>query len=149
MDDRQPTGSEADALLATFLADRDVPCPRCGYNLRTLLGTRCTECGAELQLGVSAVEPFLRPWIAATVVTSISSGIGVLFLAIIFGSAGLPPSDWYWVVAISWACIPLAAALALQRRRITRWPAWVQWSLAGLMGLVLLVLIVGVAKNVR
>ena len=36
------------STLTAFLADRDVPCPGCGYNLRGLVGARCTECGIPL-----------------------------------------------------------------------------------------------------
>ena len=32
------------AQLRAYLADRDVKCPGCGYNLRGLAATRCPEC---------------------------------------------------------------------------------------------------------
>lgn len=38
--------------LRTFLADRDVPCPGCEYNLRGLAESVCPECGIELDLEV-------------------------------------------------------------------------------------------------
>ncbi|MEM9166951.1 MAG: hypothetical protein AAGB48_07975 [Planctomycetota bacterium] len=39
--------SEADQLRA-YLAERDVPCPRCGYNLRGVREPVCPECGRTL-----------------------------------------------------------------------------------------------------
>lgn len=52
--------------LRTFLADRNVPCPKCQYNLRALQQPLCPECGAPLELGVlvagraAAVNSWLR-----------------------------------------------------------------------------------------
>lgn len=37
-------------LLETMLRDRDVPCPRCAYNLRSLTSPRCPECGDEITI---------------------------------------------------------------------------------------------------
>ena len=76
--------TEAD-LLAAFLAGRDVPCPRCGYNLRELSGSRCPECGEQLTLCVNLVEPRQAALIA-----------GVIALAAGFGLNGLLLI--YWVV---------------------------------------------------
>jgi hypothetical protein len=39
-------------LVAAFLADHDVPCPRCGYNLRGLNASACPECSLKLNLGI-------------------------------------------------------------------------------------------------
>ncbi len=50
------------ALLVAFLTDRDLPCPRCGYNLRGLTGDVCPECGnalAAMRLAVPQI-PWLR-----------------------------------------------------------------------------------------
>ena len=39
----------ADAeILRAFVHDRDVPCPRCAYNLRGNASTLCPECGTQL-----------------------------------------------------------------------------------------------------
>lgn len=42
--------SKAHPVLQAFLADRDVPCPHCGYNLRGLQAPVCPECKHDLQL---------------------------------------------------------------------------------------------------
>ena len=124
------TGDEDAAMLRTFLAARDVPCPRCGYNLRAATGDRCAECGTVVRLGVSPVEPVMRAWVVALVFASIGAGIGVLFLALVVGRAGMPPSEWYWLIGLSWTCIPAAVALSLLRRRFVRLSAGAQWSIA-------------------
>lgn len=36
--------------LARYLADRDLPCPKCKYNLRGVRSEKCPECGAALNL---------------------------------------------------------------------------------------------------
>lgn len=37
-------------LVRAYLAERDVPCPRCGANLRGVTGDRCPTCGYDLHL---------------------------------------------------------------------------------------------------
>ena len=70
-------------LLCRFLADRDAPCPACGYNLRNLQGTRCPECGDELVLKVNVAEPRLAVLIAGLV--GLSAGAGLNGLLVIYG----------------------------------------------------------------
>lgn len=50
-------GAERDELIAAFLAERDVSCPRCGYNLRGLEQARCPECERPLVLRIEPAEP--------------------------------------------------------------------------------------------
>jgi hypothetical protein len=47
--------------IATWLADRDVPCPECGYNLRSSTGNMCPECGLRLTLRVDG-QPSPSTW---------------------------------------------------------------------------------------
>ena len=48
-----PPGTTGDAaLLAAYLAERDVPCPACGYNLRGLKAQACPECTQPPVLGL-------------------------------------------------------------------------------------------------
>jgi hypothetical protein len=47
--DTSPPDRDAVELRA-FLADRDVACPGCGYNLRGLTTGECPECGARPRL---------------------------------------------------------------------------------------------------
>jgi hypothetical protein len=88
-DAAEPTG---DVLLHTFLQDRDVPCPLCGYNLRSLSGDRCPECGTGLLLQVGLTEPRLGSYI--TLLTACCTGLGgsLLFTLIALKAAD---SDWW------------------------------------------------------
>lgn len=40
--------------LAAYLADRDVACPGCGYNLRGLKSRECPECGRDIAVDLWA-----------------------------------------------------------------------------------------------
>ncbi|MHC5113086.1 MAG: hypothetical protein ACYTGP_01500 [Planctomycetota bacterium] len=46
-------GSDHRDLLRSFLGDRDIKCPGCGYNLRGLEATTCPECGDSIALTVT------------------------------------------------------------------------------------------------
>jgi len=61
--------------LSEFLADRDVPCPGCGYNLRGVATDKCPECGAVLELEIKRRRP-LAGWGALLLLV-----FGWLFLA--------------------------------------------------------------------
>jgi|SRR5687767_7351426 hypothetical protein len=79
-------------LLNAYLADRDTPCPLCGYNLRMLAGDRCPECGNELRLQVGLVEPRIGWYIAALVACCVGLGGSVLVALLALGQA--PPQWW-------------------------------------------------------
>lgn len=49
-----PATDEAE-ILRLYLTGRDVPCPRCGYNLRDGVAGVCPECGAGIKLHVHPV----------------------------------------------------------------------------------------------
>jgi len=49
-------GSSDDVALRNFLAERDAPCPNCGYNLRGLQAETCPECKHVLRLQFARVE---------------------------------------------------------------------------------------------
>ena len=70
------------SLLQTFLADRDVPCPQCSYNLRDLHGSRCPECGEDLVLRVNVAEP--RQAALITGLVGLSAGAGLSGLLVLY-----------------------------------------------------------------
>lgn len=70
-----------DVDLRAFLADRDVACPLCGYNLRGLTSDGCPECGQRLTLSVALAEPRQRAFIAGVVGISLSLGFCAMLLA--------------------------------------------------------------------
>jgi hypothetical protein len=67
-------------LLRSYLADRDVACPQCKYNLRNLVGTTCPECGEALRLRVSSVEPRQAASLAGLIVLAAGTGLNALLL---------------------------------------------------------------------
>ena len=69
-----------DPLLERYLADRDIVCPGCAYNLRGLTSDRCPECGDQLELQLRLVEPRQGPLIAGLVGLSAGAGLGGLLL---------------------------------------------------------------------
>jgi len=83
----------SDRFLQDYLADRDEPCPRCGYNLRGLQSARCPECGDPLRLKVGLVEPRLAPYIATLVALCFGCGGSLLFIVLALLEA---PTNWWF-----------------------------------------------------
>ena len=120
--------------LAGWLADRDVPCPLCGYNLRGLAGNRCPECGRELRLGVSAVEPFLKAWVAVLVALLLPAAFGLLVIftatygLVRFGGTSIGRGGWTLPVGPTLVLVhvvgsvPASIVTLACRRRFLRWP---------------------------
>jgi hypothetical protein len=83
-----------DPHLQAFLAERDEPCPGCGYNLRGLAATVCPECRQTLVLRVGLAEPRQAIWIAGLVGLAAGAGFhGLLFLYFIILVARHPHGD--------------------------------------------------------
>jgi len=76
VDDRQQR------LLVQFLAESDVPCPACGYNLRQLTASRCPECGEELLLQLALAEPRLAANLTGLI--GLAAGAGLNGLLIVY-----------------------------------------------------------------
>lgn len=89
--------SDAAALLEQYLAERDVTCPLCGYNLRGLRGGRCPECGQELALQVGLVEPRFAAYLAT--VTAFCAGLGGSGVLAVVGAFNAPGSWWRFLCA--------------------------------------------------
>lgn len=45
--------------MQAYLADRDAPCPVCGYNMRGLATSTCPECGRRIELRLRRRRPSL------------------------------------------------------------------------------------------
>jgi hypothetical protein len=82
---RVPTAPEPPPVdhLTLFLAERDAPCPACGYNLRRLLLPVCPECGERLELRVGMVEPRMGLWITGLMASASGAGFNLLLLGYI------------------------------------------------------------------
>lgn len=143
-------GLDEAALLRTFLAGRDAPCPQCGYNLRDLLGERCPECGEQLVLRVKLVEPKLAAPIAGLI--GLAAGLGLNALLLLYaaimitmrGRWGRGLDSFVWVNLFNGAVVGAALAAWLRKwRRIRVAGPRARWGLvAGCFALSLLDLIV-------
>ncbi len=119
-----PTEDRASAMLVTFLRERDVPCPRCSYNLRNLTKPICPECQEPLVLKVGGRTYPIR-WLLATVAPGICTGITAGVMAVIFLIVGPPPflplaailTGWFFVTSAA-----VAGAIILWSRRFIRQP---------------------------
>src|SRR5262245_45664099 len=82
-------------LLVGFLADRDAPCPVCGYNLRALGASRCPECSSPLELAVASPNLNPGPWVTTMVSLAMGMGFDVVvtvIIASVLTIKGLPPN---------------------------------------------------------
>lgn len=131
-------------MLRAYLADRDAPCPRCGYNLRAAAGDRCTECGLAIVLGIYAREPLLAWWLATLVPTGLAAGVGLLFAILICFDSG-PPGRFGWVVVPSIAAIPAVGWLLGWRRSFIRLSTAAQRAAGVVAVLVAIAVFVGIA----
>jgi len=112
-----------ESLLIEYLADRDMACPGCGYNLRGLKEPRCPECGADLQLRVSLAEPKLGVFIA--ILVALSTGFGFNLFLLGWGMwamsfRGFPGLRDLWSVACFSAFLGAAVVVLLRNRRWLR-----------------------------
>ncbi|MEM6459476.1 MAG: hypothetical protein AAF710_08815 [Planctomycetota bacterium] len=76
----EPSRQDDEAALRGFVAERDVGCPSCDYNLRGLTGDVCPECGVGLRLRVGLAEPRVLGLIVAVGGASSLAGIGAFFI---------------------------------------------------------------------
>jgi hypothetical protein len=92
--DRGPDGV-AERLLLDLLRDREVECPRCGYNLANLTRPVCPECRESLVLRVG-VQHFRLHYLLATLAPMCFSGIALgifVTMSIVYGFPGPMPVE--------------------------------------------------------
>ena len=75
-------------LLKAYLAERDVSCPACGYNLRGLASEACPECRQQLMLHVTLQRPVTKSWLTTIIPLWIVGGGGLAAIAIVLIVAG-------------------------------------------------------------
>lgn len=123
-------------FLRTFLAERDLPCPLCGYNLRALTADRCPECGSEVEITVGLTEPRIAAFIAGVV--GLAAGVGFNTLMLfwlawmrLFEGRGSPGLNEAWPLLVGLAVMTIALMFWLNRRKlIRRMRPGVSWPLA-------------------
>ena len=69
-------------LLQAWLSSRDVPCPICGYNLRSIEAANCPECGAKLDLRVGSTDLRIGLWLVGVISLTFPLGFMGLFMII-------------------------------------------------------------------
>ena len=68
-------------LLRLYLAERDITCPMCTYNLRGLEDEHCPECGETLSLTVRPESYRYGAYITAVVGLAVGTGFfGIVFI---------------------------------------------------------------------
>ena len=95
--------SEAE-LLHAWLSSRDVPCPVCGYSLRSIESATCPECGAQLDVRVGSTDLRIGLWLACVISQALAMGfIGLFTILVIVPvlAAGLGLGISLPIVAIS------------------------------------------------
>lgn len=104
-------------ILQSFLAERDAPCPNCGYNLRSLTSDRCPECAEGLRLQVGLQEPRLAAYLAGLIGLASGAGFGgmLLIYAIYESLVDLPPNHVPVAMRVSVKSSPSCAASAAHR----------------------------------
>lgn len=108
-----------EAFLLSYLRDRDVMCPRCGYNLRDAHSAQCVECGAPIVLSVRDAEPRTVGWAVMTAAMAVSAGIGMLIIGISVKEMRIHRDlvDLHILPSTLWHCaMVLAAPLSLALR---------------------------------
>ena len=116
---QQPSSDDGVALLLEFLRERDVPCPRCGYNLRNLTSPQCPECRKDLTLAVGLLKPRFG-WFLATVTPGLFSGIAAGLLSVpllLVATLGGGLTPWPVLLADAFGFLSGIAALVLVRYR--------------------------------
>ena len=119
---------DADDGMRAYLAERDVACPECGYNLRGLPGTVCPECRQELKLTVGLLESRIGALIACLgplfAGTGASGGLLTFVTVVMFRyDGGLSSREALPLVWIPLGCFLSCAvpAILLCRRNGRAW----------------------------
>lgn len=113
--------SDADELRV-YLAERDAPCPRCGYNLRGVTAEACPECGCPLAIGLSdPAIPRLLWWFALLCAATIAVGegingaMGLRNAAFNWGYPGDVGAWLVWITVSGQCAVAIVAAVLLVR----------------------------------
>lgn len=123
----QTEASHHAASLAAFLADRDVECPSCGYQLRGVNSTACPECGRVLRINdLRSSQVVLKKWVLPALIAVIALALVpfAVWMARSIDSAGTQ-DKLYMVLslAIRVAVLGVPALIWFNSTR-QRWARW-------------------------
>ncbi len=128
----QPANAD---ILRAFLADQDVECPSCRYNVRGLRTDVCPECNQKLTLRLALAEPRMAGFVAGLVGLSMGLGVHAMlagwFIVMQFRrfGGGPPLRDFVLLLALALVHAVLVWFWVRNRGRLTRASASARWSL--------------------
>ena len=106
------------SALQLFLAEQDVRCPGCDYNLRGLFSPQCPECSTPIRLALD-LEALDRPHAGpgtlalatgALILTGLATGIQAVLLGAYFVGVRGQVSGMPWLVLATYL-VPFAASI--------------------------------------
>lgn len=113
-----PTNDRNRELLAEFLSMNDAPCAICGYNLRSLPGNVCPECGHRFGLRIGAPDVRFGPLLACLAPLLMMAGILLFFLAVLIVHDATGPGSGFWLF-LGLGGVDAVVAVRLFRHRLT------------------------------
>ena len=122
-------------LLLRFVHERDVLCPRCGYNLRNLTHPVCPECREPLSLKVGVPRVAVAPLLLALAPGTFCA-VAFGLLLVVCAMEGPPPAELWVTIGFLGLSGGVAIATALGNRWFLRWSARRQWTAAAVAWLV-------------
>jgi hypothetical protein len=81
----EPDGEHGAIELTAYLAERDVDCPVCGYNLRGVPGRVCPECGRPIRLPARPPVHYIFWKVGLAGMLLTYSALAVLAASVAFG----------------------------------------------------------------
>ena len=108
-------------LLRQYLVGRDVPCPKCGYDLRGLEGVKCPECGRPVRLCIECRHAAIAAWVAGTIALAATGGFNGMLL-LLFGF-------WRWPFVWDEDVAMFATGLGLSLVALSVWICIRRWHL--------------------
>lgn len=116
--------------LATYLANRDVPCPSCGYNVRNLATSNCPECGLPLSVRLDIADPRTGQYLAcvlalggAAAVMMTILGLTIPFIVNAYTMTYWNTGEWFlflWFPFVV-AALSISSLCLMLRRRGRAW----------------------------
>lgn len=111
-----------DSYLVGYLADNDIACPGCRYNLRGLRDNACPECGTELILRVAVAEPRLAVFLSAVIALASGLGFNAFILMWLTWQVFRFGSPWsrMWTLFVATPLLAIATVLLCRHRQWLR-----------------------------
>jgi len=112
-------------FLRLYLAERDVPCPKCGYNLRACVSGMCSECGAGIRTYLHPVVKMPGSWTAG--IAGLWAGVALSLIVSFIAMSRGPSVLIGGVAALAYSLAGLTLWNALHRRTKLKNPAAIRY----------------------